>query len=51
MKKRKRLEKKVTTDRTVLPGPKPDLLKIDIGWQDAIKRAIEKKKPPEGWPK
>jgi hypothetical protein len=32
-------------------GPKPDTLKIDMDWQGAIKKALAKKKPPEGWPK
>jgi hypothetical protein len=33
------------------PGPKPDLLKIKGNWQDAVKQSLQKKKPPEGWPK
>lgn len=33
------------------PGPKPDLLKIEGDWQDAVKRSLGKKKPPTGWPK
>jgi hypothetical protein len=33
------------------PGPKPDMLKIDYEWQQAIKKSLEKKKPPDGWPK
>jgi hypothetical protein len=33
------------------PGPKPDMLKIDINWQQAIQKSLEKKKPPEGWPR
>lgn len=32
-------------------GPKPDTLKIHGDWQDAMKRSLKKKKPPEGWPK
>jgi len=32
-------------------GPKPDTLKIQGNWQDAMKRSLQKKKPPEGWPK
>ena len=32
-------------------GPKPDILKIDMDWQEAIKKSLAKKKPPEGWPK
>ena len=32
-------------------GPKPDTLKIDGNWQDAVKKSLEKKKPVGGWPK
>jgi hypothetical protein len=33
------------------PGPKPDTLKVDGKWQDAVKKSLSKKKPTEGWPK
>jgi hypothetical protein len=33
------------------PGPKPDLLKIDGDWEEAVKKSLEKKKPAVGWPK
>jgi hypothetical protein len=33
------------------PGPKPDTLKIEGDWRDAVKKSLSKKKPPEGWPK
>lgn len=33
------------------PGPKPDTLKIEGKWQDAVKKSLSKKKPAEGWPK
>jgi len=33
------------------PGPKPETLKINGAWQDAVKKSVQKKKPPEGWPK
>jgi hypothetical protein len=33
------------------PGPKPDILKIEGDWQDAIKKSLQKKKPAKGWPK
>jgi len=33
------------------PGPKPELLKINGAWQDAIKKSLDVKKPQEGWPK
>jgi hypothetical protein len=32
-------------------GPKPDTLKIEGKWQDAVKKSLSKKKPVEGWPK
>jgi hypothetical protein len=32
-------------------GPKPKSLKIDDDWKQAVKRALGKKRPPEGWPK
>lgn len=27
------------------PGPKPNHLKIDGDWKDAVKKAVQKKKP------
>jgi hypothetical protein len=47
MQKKKPAKKQKPTQ----PGPKPDLLKVDMNWQDAIKKSLEKKKPAEGWPK
>jgi hypothetical protein len=32
-------------------GPKPDTLKIEGKWQDAVKKSLAKKKPADGWPK
>lgn len=32
-------------------GPKPDTLKIEGDWEDAVKKTLEKKKPAGGWPK
>ncbi len=32
-------------------GPKPDTLKIEGNWKDAVKKSLSKKKPTEGWPK
>jgi hypothetical protein len=32
-------------------GPKEDRLKLRGKWQDAIKQSLQKRKPPEGWPK
>jgi hypothetical protein len=36
--------------RKAKPGPKEEILKIEGIWQDAVKKSLEKKKPPEGWP-
>jgi hypothetical protein len=33
------------------PGPKPDILKIPGDWKDAVKKSLERRKPPAGWPK
>jgi hypothetical protein len=33
------------------PGPKPQRLKIEGDWKEAVARSFKKKKPPEGWPK
>jgi hypothetical protein len=34
------------------PGPNPDHLKIERDdWKDAVREALEKKRPPGGWPK
>jgi len=32
-------------------GPKPETLKIEGKWQDAVRKSLAKKKPAEGWPK
>jgi hypothetical protein len=37
--------------KSAAPGPKPDMLKIDGNWQDAVKKSFAKKKPAGGWPK
>jgi hypothetical protein len=34
-----------------LPGPKPEVLKIEGNWKDAVSKALHVKKPPTGWPK
>jgi hypothetical protein len=31
-------------------GPKPDHLKIEGDWKDAIGVAVKRKRPKEGWP-
>lgn len=32
-------------------GPEPERLKIQGNWKDAVKTALQKPKPPGGWPK
>lgn len=32
------------------PGPDPERLKIEGDWEEAAKKAMQKKRPPEGWP-
>jgi hypothetical protein len=32
-------------------GPSPENLEIRCSWENAVKRSLLKKKPPEGWPK
>jgi hypothetical protein len=31
-------------------GPKPEVLKIEGDWREAVKKSLAKKKPPSGWP-
>ncbi len=32
-------------------GPKPNLLKLQGDWKEAVKKTLAKKKPAEGWPR
>lgn len=32
-------------------GQKPETLKMEGDWQEAVKKGLTKKKPKEGWPK
>ncbi|HEY7087930.1 MAG TPA: hypothetical protein VH518_07560 [Tepidisphaeraceae bacterium] len=32
-------------------GPKPEILKIEGDWRNAVKKSLQKKKPATGWPK
>jgi hypothetical protein len=42
---------KLLTRPSAKPGPKPQVLKLHGNWQSLIKKSLQKKKPPEGWPK
>jgi hypothetical protein len=33
------------------PGPKPEIVKIEGDWREAIKKSLQVKKPANGWPK
>lgn len=47
--KNKASEKEATTENK--RGPKPETVKINEDWQEAVKKSLQKKKPKEGWPK
>ena len=31
-------------------GPKPERIKLDGNWRDAMEKVLKKKRPAEGWP-
>lgn len=33
------------------PGPEPERLQIECDWEEAMGKALKKKKPADGWPK
>jgi hypothetical protein len=35
----------------LIPGPKPDILKLEGDWQESVKKSLTKKRPLQGWPK
>lgn len=41
--------KKKTQKKT--PGPKPEVVKIEGDWREAIKKSLSVKRPANGWPK
>jgi len=43
--------KKSLKKRRKPPGPKPEVLKIEGDWKDAMRKMISKKRPVGGWPK
>jgi len=44
-------KKKRASKKRAAPGPKPEVLKVEGNWREAVKKSFLKKKPPEGWPK
>jgi len=42
--------KKRESEPKATPGPKPEILKIEGDWQQAVKKSLTKKKPASGWP-
>jgi len=48
---KKTTSKKKSSRPKSAPGPKPDMLKLRGNWKNAAKHSLQKKKPPEGWPK
>lgn len=45
------LVEKKTNPASSKPGPKPETLKIEGDWREAVKKSLAKKRPAEGWPK
>jgi len=42
---------KVSMRKGKTRGPKPQVLKIEGNWEEAVTQSFRKKKPPGGWPK
>jgi hypothetical protein len=42
---------KMKTKKKGKTGPKPEVIKVDGDWRDAVKQSLTKKKPANGWPK
>jgi hypothetical protein len=41
--------KRERTEENKRPGPEPEILKLDDDWEQAVKKALRKKKPTSGW--
>jgi hypothetical protein len=48
---RKGTTKRNSKKKPVPRGPKPEILKLEGNWKDAVKQSLAKNKPAEGWPK
>jgi len=45
------MPKKKNKPKREKPGPKPEVLKLEGDWKEAVKKSLAKKKPANGWPK
>jgi len=45
------LKAKKQTRKKKTPGPKPEVLKLEGNWKDAVKESLKVKRPAGGWPK
>jgi hypothetical protein len=48
---KKKSKPAVPTRKGAKRGPKEDRLRIEGDWKDAMRRSLQKRKPPDGWPK
>lgn len=43
-------QKKTAMETTTTSGPEPDRVRIDVDWENALGKALAKKRPSNGWP-
>jgi hypothetical protein len=48
---KKTTKPKLNSRPSAKPGPKPEVLKLKGNWKSLMKKSLDKKKPPDGWPK
>jgi hypothetical protein len=41
----------MSNDKKAGPGPAPERVKLTGDWKKAVKKALDKPRPTEGWPK
>jgi hypothetical protein len=44
-------KRKTSSGKRRVRGPKPETLKLEGNWRDAVKKSLSKKKSAKGWPK
>jgi translation initiation factor 1 (eIF-1/SUI1) len=44
------IKKQTGTTGTARRGPSPETVKIEGDWESAVRKALKKKRPAEGWP-